>query len=299
MRIDVKLPGPAPTDDAPSSSARPTPAVAQERVASASTERGARARSPSSVAVAQRALVATAWRCQRRGSVTPRASRFGRRLVDDDSRVTRTRAHARRPAAGVLRPLDERDRPFEVGLEVAPLLRVEPVRGGRGRGARPATPAVVAVADRERRARDRPGHAERARRRRGRRSSSRRRARPRRRRRRPAEAARASSRRERLRLLRRRRGHLHRPTVPGAPQNRPSCSGSGCGLRARRGHGLGGAPATAPRRAPEQLGNAREVLLEHAEHARRVERRRRVEDRVEHDRAARRASPPAPGRGRG
>ena len=90
-------------------------------------------------------------------------------------------------------------------------------------------------------------------------------------------SSRASARRDRLGLLRRGATTRRRTT-----QNRPSWTGSARPQRAR-------APARRSRRrlgdrAAEQLREPREVLLEHRQHRRRVERRRRVVERVEHAR---------------
>jgi len=60
-----------------------------------------------------------------------------------------------------LRPLDERDRVVEVRLEVPPL-RSRDVAEAEEVEVRDVDASVIAVTDREGRARDRPGHAERA-----------------------------------------------------------------------------------------------------------------------------------------
>ena len=71
------------------------------------------------------------------------------------------RADRRQPAARVLGPLDERNRAIEVGLEVAPLLGAEPGEPVEVE-VRDRNAPVVAVPDRERRARHRRRDAERA-----------------------------------------------------------------------------------------------------------------------------------------
>src|SRR5581483_2701877 len=72
------------------------------------------------------------------------------------------RPRAREPVAAVLGPLDEGDRAVEVRLEVAPLLRVE-ARDAIEVEMRDRNRRLVAVPDREGRARDRAGHTERPR----------------------------------------------------------------------------------------------------------------------------------------
>src|SRR6478752_3337114 len=152
MRIDVKLPGPRPTT-MPSIVAGSS--TSSSTATSRSPARAARTRppgaspqtAPKEVAVSKARIVFT------------RDLRAAMRLVD----VTEGngRARPREPGGPVLGPFHERDRAVEVGLEVAPRLGVDAVeavevevRDGRRR--------LVAVPDRERRARDGAGDAERA-----------------------------------------------------------------------------------------------------------------------------------------
>src|SRR5579885_845607 len=150
MRTLVKLPGPRPATMRPTSAGSPT---------SSSTA----ARSSPALARRARAPVESAQTAPKLVAVSNARIVFTR---DGDAPVRRVdvaegnaRPGSREPAAGVLGPFDERDRAVEVRLEVAPLGGVDPrqpveieVRDGR-RG-------LVAVADRERGARNRPGDPE-------------------------------------------------------------------------------------------------------------------------------------------
>src|SRR4051794_20986493 len=149
MRIDVKLPGPRPTT-IPSGAPGRTPS--SSTAASRSPARAARPRRSGATAQTAPKDVAVS---KAKITVDPHAPV---RLVD--MAEGNDGARGWEPVASVLGPLDERDRAVEVRLEIAPLLRVEAgdaveveVRHRR-RG-------LVAVADRERRAGDGLGDAER------------------------------------------------------------------------------------------------------------------------------------------
>ena len=141
-------------------------AVAQERAGRGAASRCQRRRS-SSLSIVMLRWVSSTW-----ASVT----------------VARSR---RQPAARVLGPLDEHNRAIEVGLEIAPSLRAEPVEPVEVEMSDRDAP-LVAVADRVRRARDGRRRRRARGRRRGRTSSCLRRARRRPRRRRPGSSRRAS-----------------------------------------------------------------------------------------------------------
>src|SRR5260221_13916957 len=152
MRMLVKLPGPRPTTmpsiAAGSSTSRSTASSRSPARAAWSRRSGVSAQTaPNDVAVSKAKIVFTV------------DFHLPVRLVDVTER--NGRSDLRQPLASVLRPLDERNRAVEVRLEVAPLLGVDPgepvkveVCDGNGR--------VVAVSDRERRARDGLAHTERA-----------------------------------------------------------------------------------------------------------------------------------------
>ena len=140
----VKLPGPRPTTIRPICAGS---AISSSIAASRSPAFARRAR-PTSVAQTAPKDVAVS----KARVVFIRDPDAAVRLVD--VLEGNDRARPREPGAAVLGPLDEGDRAVEVRLEVAPLLRVEagePVEvemGDRNR-------RLVAVADREGRARDR------------------------------------------------------------------------------------------------------------------------------------------------
>src|SRR5215207_341222 len=160
IRRPVKLPGPVPTTRAsiwPGS--KPTSRASSS--AAASTAFAVVTRSPSTAPSRTRAHVATEVAVSKAKIVLilELDRDAAARLVD--VLQSHGRPYRRQPRARVLRPLDERNRAIEVRLEVAPLLRLErdhavevEVRDGNG--------CLVAMADRERRAGDRPFDAERA-----------------------------------------------------------------------------------------------------------------------------------------
>ena len=149
MRIHVKLPGPRADHERARSSRRVVDELGRSPragrrpgpLAARPPDRGRRRRRRSDVAVSKAKVVFT---------LDPDARGASRRRGSGYDR-----ARPREPGAAVLGPLDEGNRAIEVRLEVAPILRVEPgepveveMRDRRRR--------LVAVADRERRARDRP-----------------------------------------------------------------------------------------------------------------------------------------------
>src|SRR5829696_5556514 len=142
IRMLVKLPGPRPTTIASiaagsstssSTAARRSPA--RGRCEAPPVDRAQTA--PNDVAVSKAKVVLT----------------FDRHLPVElvDVLQGHARAHRRQPVPRVLRPLDERDCPIEVRLEVGPLLGID-VRDAIQVEVRDRHTAVVAVADRERRA---------------------------------------------------------------------------------------------------------------------------------------------------
>src|SRR4051812_46059624 len=152
MRMLVKLPGPRPTTIASMSAGSSTSSSTAARRSPAFARRARRppvtaATAPKVVAVSKAKIVI---------GVDGHAA-VG--LVDVTEGNDRPRF--RQPIAPMVGPFDERDRAVEVRLEVTPVgglqageaVQVE-VRDGCG--------SLVAVADRERRARHRLGHAERA-----------------------------------------------------------------------------------------------------------------------------------------
>ena len=164
----VKLPGPVPTTSASRSRGR---AEARRRSASTSSSRvfATEARSPRTSPSSRSALVATSVAVSKARTSTRRF--FQQRpvcRVDEDAPDVRRdvlepdmRPWLRQNTGPGLRPLDEHDRVLEVRLEVAPLRRREAAKAVEvemGDVDRPA----VAVADRERRARDTSRDAERA-----------------------------------------------------------------------------------------------------------------------------------------
>src|SRR2546423_61146 len=146
MRMLVKLPGPRPTT------------IRSIWAGSSTSSSTARRRSPARGVCARRSGV--------RAQTAPKEVEVSKakivvvtvdphppvRLVDVNE--PNGRARVRQPVAAVLRPLDERHGAVEIWLEVAPLLRVD---GGEAVEVevRHRHGGLVAVADRERRARDR------------------------------------------------------------------------------------------------------------------------------------------------
>ena len=180
-----------------------------------------------------------------------------------------------------LRPLDEDDGAVEVRLEVAPLGCREPAEPVEVE-VRDVDDAGVPVADRERRARHAGGHPERARRAadEGRLPG--------------AELPREQNDVARFELARKARrkslGLLHRAALD-LERRHPlfrTARAAPVGGRARRARRLPPPDASASRRPArglvsrsEELRQPREIALEHLEHRRGVERRRRVEERIE------------------
>src|SRR3954467_49810 len=158
MRTPVKLPGPIPTASA-SMSRVCVPAWRRSASTSSSSVTAREVRSPSTSPSATSALVAT--------SVAVSNARISIALNRDKPRpagaVLEPDAHARRrqDAGAGLGPLDEHDGVVEVRLEVPPLRRRD-VAKAKEVEMRDVDAAVVPVADRERRARDRLRHTERA-----------------------------------------------------------------------------------------------------------------------------------------
>ena len=167
MRMPVKLPGPMPTAT-PSRSAGRRPAADEHRLGVLEHRDG-----PRDALVEHLAVAGERGRDHGRGRVegehdherkrcrrSAGASSATRRCDSSTCESVTARADGRKVVAGRLGPLDEADGVVEVGLEVAPL-------GGGDAGeavqveVRDVDAAVVAVADRERRARDRLGDAER------------------------------------------------------------------------------------------------------------------------------------------
>src|SRR5581483_2930500 len=149
MRMLVKLPGPRPATIASISRGSST---SSSTAASRSPAREARACLPSDVAQTAPNDVAVS---KAKITVDPHASM---RFVDVPEGNRRPRA--REPVAAVLGPFDEGDRAVEVRLEIAPLLRVE-ARDAVEVEMRDRNRRLVAVPDREGRARDSAGHTER------------------------------------------------------------------------------------------------------------------------------------------
>src|SRR5579884_4106812 len=152
MRMLVKLPGPRPTTIP---SRLVGSATRRSMATRTSPARPARSRSPVEVPQTAPNEVAVS---KAKITVDPHGAM---RLVDVTERNDGTGLGE--PVAAVLRPLDERDGPVEVRLEVAPLLGVDPLHAVQvevGDGRR----RVVAVADCEGGARDRAGDTEGARR---------------------------------------------------------------------------------------------------------------------------------------
>ena len=289
-RVPVKLPGPVPTTSAVMSfGVAPSPASSSSASASTRNERVVRSASgrPSSTSATVATCVAVS---NARTRPTSRQVRGPARSCADlhprcaIRTVARGAGNRPAPASGhstktiASSKYGSRSRPVRVTHLCEPVQ----VEVGDGDATR------VAVADRVRRARHRLLDAERA------------------------TGAAHERRLARAQLARDRR--RRRPGAGVQPARAPACLGlpaamSPCRgseeteLLGRRGRDELAAPPRARRArqvpTPSRSGQAREVLFEHRQHLRRVERRRRVVERVEHARGCRRASPPAPGRGRG
>src|SRR4051794_1808938 len=158
IRTPVKLPGPIPTASA-SISRVCVPAWRSSASTSSRSVTAREVRSPSTSPSATSALVAT--------SVAVSNARISIALNRDKPcaavAVREPDAHAwRRQNAGAgFGPLDEHDRVVEVRFEVPPLRRGDVAKAEEVE-VRDVDAAVVPVADRERRARDRLRHTERA-----------------------------------------------------------------------------------------------------------------------------------------
>src|SRR5215218_3268083 len=168
IRTPVKLPGPVPTASASTWVSR-IPPWRSSASRSARTVVAREERSPSTSPSQTSALAATSVAVSS-ASISTAEGVFERRVVRlqaDQPTCARSvpKMHGRtrrwERARARLRPFDEDDRVLEVRLEIAPLLRRERVKPVQVE-VRDVQAAVVAAADRERRARHRPVDAERA-----------------------------------------------------------------------------------------------------------------------------------------
>ena len=276
----VKLPGPAADDDPLD--------LLPGRAPARRPRRGGRLRAPRATA---RPVVTATDGAEGGGGVKGQDRHLSIRTLPVrlvDVTEGNDRARSREPVPAVLGPFDECDRAVEVRLEVAPLLGIEPgeavqieVRDGHRR--------VVAVADRERRARDRPCDAERARR-----AADEGRlpgaelagdARPRRRQRAAAASRRRAPRSpagEAVTVCIAPWWRLEDARVwTAASLDRPELN-----RLLRRRTATSAAVGGGSIASPSSSGIRREVLLEHLQHPGRVQRRRRMEDRIQRDRVA-------------
>src|SRR5436305_11018035 len=158
MRTPVKLPGPRPIASASRSRAAAPPCRSSASTSSSSVT-ARETRSPSTSPSSTSALVATFVAVSK---ATVSTVDRNRPAAVFSMTQTHRYARGRQHSESCLRPLDERDRPLEIRLEIPPLRSRHALKAIQVEMRDLDAVSVVAVADRERRARDAVVHAERA-----------------------------------------------------------------------------------------------------------------------------------------